>query len=148
MKVSFLPIFFFSMRCLEDKKVLLFFCSACLWLERKSLLAYHLEDANTPGLCLFDINTWVFMNYGGHFWEEKGSNLNKSLESSLPSLSREEPKLKTFPSWAINLNQKSTYSLNCKWPSACLIMCFFFLCADYYCLIWPLLLISLSLSFR
>lgn len=102
-----------------------------------------------PGLCLCDVNTWVFVNYGSHFWEEKGSNLNKSLESSRPGFSREELKLKTFPSWAINLNQKSTCSLNCKWPSACLIMCCFLeFWADLYCLVWPLLLISLNLSFR
>ena len=55
-------------------------------------------------------------------WEEKGSDLNKSLECSHPGLSREKLKLKAFPSGAINPNR----AVNCRWPSAGLIMGFFF----------------------
>lgn len=87
------------------------------------------------------------MNYRSHFWEEMDSHLNKSRESSHPGLSREELKLKTFPSWAISPKQKSSCSLNCKWPSAYLIIYFFFPLGWLF-LVWPLSLISLSLSFR
>lgn len=84
--------------------MLFLFQSACLRLEVE--LEGDLEGVWTLGLCLLDINIRLVMNNGSHFWEEKPSKLNKSLESSHPGLSREELKLKTSASWAIHPNKK------------------------------------------
>lgn len=107
-------------------KIKYFFSSAmpaCSWKERVSIL-----KKREPLVCACLIERvdflWIIESTSGGrralTWKKK------SLESSHPGLSREKLKLKTLPSWVINPNQKSTCSLNCKWPSACLIMCCFF----------------------